>query len=74
MMAGKLLLSAAIAALASASSALPDPASAKSVASPDGRVTCEFALEDATGRPGAAMAVLKGSFAEQISCCMKQDS
>ena len=45
MMAGKLLLSAAIAALASASSALPDPASAKSVASPDGRVTCEFALE-----------------------------
>ena len=45
-MAGKLLLSAAIAALASATSALPDPGSAMSVASPDGRVTCEFALED----------------------------
>ena len=25
-------------------------------------------------RPGAAMAVKTGSFAEQISCCMKQDS
>ena len=31
-------------------------------------------LEEATGRPGAAMAVKTGSFAEQISCCMKQDS
>ena len=31
-------------------------------------------LEEATGRPGAAMAVKAGSFAEQISCCMKQDS
>ena len=44
-MAGKLLLSAAVAALASATSALPDPGSAMSVASPDGRVKCEFALE-----------------------------
>ncbi len=31
-------------------------------------------LAEATGKPGAAMAVLKGSFAEQISRCMKQDS
>ena len=44
-MAGKLLLSAVVAALASATSALPDPGSAMSVASPDGRVKCEFALE-----------------------------
>ena len=31
-------------------------------------------LEEATGKPGAAMAVRNGSFAEQISRCMKQDS
>ena len=31
-------------------------------------------LAEATGKPGAAMAVMKGSFTEQISCCMKQDS
>ena len=31
-------------------------------------------LEEATGRPGAAMAVRNGSFAEQISRCLKEDS
>ena len=31
-------------------------------------------LAEATGKPGAAMAVLKGSFAEQISDCLKEGS
>ncbi len=31
-------------------------------------------LEEATGRPGAAMAVRTGSFAEQISDCLKEGS
>ena len=31
-------------------------------------------LEEATGKPGMAMAVRKGSFADQISRCLKEDS